>query len=365
MDTPQLTALTVDLVSIASHDDETAVGDRIVEWLRSETTAVVERDEIGNVIARRGTGSDSLALVGHHDVVSPAERQLNDDRSYVVEEHDGRIHGRGSADMKGALAAAMYAFRDAEPAADTELVFASLVGEEEGGRGAQHAIDDGFVPDRAIVTEGSTGYSNPEVTDVAVAHKGRRAVTVSADGTSAHASEPDAGENAIYRACEAASVLREIEPPSVKIAGQNAQGSVVVTEIEGGSDWNVIPADCTVTVDERTVPGKRAPVERVTNIEGVEWTIDQDLPPMVCDTPEFRDLVLSVVDEVQAEQPQEIIKPHATDAGWLSEAGTEAVVCGPAEPGEAHTATESVSIAVLERCYRLYRDVATRFGQSK
>ncbi|MFC6728557.1 M20/M25/M40 family metallo-hydrolase, partial [Natronoarchaeum mannanilyticum] len=56
--------------------------------------------------------------------------------------------------------------------------------------------------------------------------------------------------------------------------------------------------------------------------------------------------------------PALVTKPHATDAGWLAQAGTTCVVCGPAEPGEAHTADESVSLDVLERCYELYRGVA-------
>ena len=54
-------------------------------------------------------------------------------------------------------------------------------------------------------------------------------------------------------------------------------------------------------------------------------------------------------------------KPHATDAGWLAAAGTTCVVCGAAEPGEAHTADESVSVDVLERCYEIYRTLATTF----
>jgi len=54
------------------------------------------------------------------------------------------------------------------------------------------------------------------------------------------------------------------------------------------------------------------------------------------------------------------VKPHATDAGWLAAAGTEPVVCGPSEPGEAHTDTESVSVSVLDRCYGIYLDLAER-----
>jgi acetylornithine deacetylase len=272
--------------------------------------------------------------------------------------------------MKGAVAAAMLAFRDADPASDTELVFASFVGEEVGGEGCRAAIDRGFAPDCAVVGEGSTGYSASGVTDVAVAHKGRRGSTVVAEGVASHASEPDAGENAIYRASEAVERLRAIEPPTVAVAGERLSGTVVATEIQGGEAMNVVPERCAVTVDERTVPGERAPLERLEAVDGVSVRVDQDLPPMRCDDAAFREAVLAAARDVQGGDaaadgdddgaPQAVVKPHATDAGWLAGAGTEPVVCGPAEPGEAHTADESVSIDVLERCYRIYRAVAGR-----
>ena len=343
------------LVDIPSHVDEAAVGDCLEEWLRDHTDAAVVRDEVGNVIARRGPASaPSLALVGHHDVVPPDGSQLEGD-SYVVEESDGRLYGRGTADMKGALAAMLLAFRDAEPAG--ELVFASFVGEETGGEGARHAIDAGFAPDRAVVGEGSTNYSREGVTDIVVAHKGRRGSTVTARGRSAHASEPEAGENAIYRGCEAVSVLRSITAPRATVFGHELAGSIAVTGIEGGSAWNVIPERCEITVDERTVPGERAPLERVEQLEGVTVAIDQDLPPMRCTDEAFADAVLAAAERA-APGADHVVKPHATDAGWLAQAGTACVVCGPAEPGEAHTATESVAIDVLDRCRTIYRAVA-------
>ena len=80
---------------------------------------------------------------------------------------------------------------------------------------------------------------------------------------------------------------------------------------------------------------------------------------MACDDADFAARVLAAADAVQSGEPEQVVKPHATDAGWLADAGTDCVVCGAAEPGEAHTATESVSIDVLERCYDLYRRVAT------
>jgi acetylornithine deacetylase len=353
--------LAAELVSVPSHDDPTAAGDRVEAWLRAETDAAVTRDGAGNVLARRGSaGEPTLALVGHHDVVPPDDAQLDGD-SYVVEERDGRLHGRGSADMKGALAAMLVAFRDADPAG--ELAFASFVGEEDGGVGCRAAIADGFAPECAVVGEGSTGYSAPGVTDVAVAHKGRRGSTLLARGRSAHASEPDAGENAVYRACDAVDAVRGIEAPAAEVLGHDVRGSVVVTGIEGGSAWNVVPERCEVTVDERTVPGERAPLERAAG-EGVEWRVEQDLPPMRCTDPAFADAALDAATGAQDGAPEQVVKPHATDAGWLADAGTACVVCGPAEPGEAHTATESVSLDVLRRCGNIYRELAESWPAS-
>ncbi|MDT3433436.1 M20/M25/M40 family metallo-hydrolase [Haloarcula sp. 1CSR25-25] len=353
-------ALTEELVAIPSHregtHDESAAGEFVADWLRNHTDTGVTRDDHGNVIARKGAGDTSLALVGHHDVVPPDESQVDADGEYVVEERDGRLYGRGTADMKGCVAAAMLAFRDADPAG--ELIFASFVGEEQGGVGCQAAIEDGFAPDYAVVGEGSTGYSAAGVTDVAVAHKGRRGSTLVAEGAAAHASEPEAGANAIYRATDAVDVVRDLDFPEATVLGHGMSGSVAVTEIDGGSAWNVIPERCEVTVDERTVPGERAPLDRVESIDGVTWRVDQDLPPMACEDADFADAVLYAATAAQDGTPEHVVKPHATDAGWLAQAGTDCVVVGAAEPGEAHTAGESVSLAVLERCRDIYAAVA-------
>lgn len=358
----ELADLTAELVSIPSHEDETAAGDAIADWLRAETDAAVERDGTGNVIARRGATDDpaatTLALVGHHDVVPPAPRQTTDDGAYVVEERDGRLYGRGTADMKGAVAACMLAFRDAEVPENLELVVASFVGEEVGGTGARAAIEAGFAPDYALVAEGSTNYSKDGVTDVVVAHKGRRGSTVRATGEAAHASEPESGVNAVYRACDAVDVIRDLQFPEAEVFGETLSGSVAVTKIGGGDAWNVIPDACEVTVDERTVPGERADLGRVEALPGVEWEVDQDLPPMACGDDAFAEAALAAAAAAQEGDPELVTKPHATDAGWLAEAGVECVVCGASEPGEAHTETESVSLDVLDRCYRTYRELA-------
>jgi acetylornithine deacetylase len=82
---------------------------------------------------------------------------------------------------------------------------------------------------------------------------------------------------------------------------------------------------------------------------------------MACGDPDFADAVLEVARDAQDGDPEHVVKPHATDAGWLAAAGTDCVVVGAAEPGEAHTATESVSIDVLERCRRIYDGVVAEW----
>ena len=354
-----LVDLATSLIAIPSHESPAAAGDAIEEWLRSETDAALRRDDIGNVIATRGTGPLDLALVGHHDVVPPAPRQLSGGE-YVVERRDGRISGRGSADMKGALAAAMIAFRDADPAGT--LGFASFVGEETGGTGARHAIEEGYRPTTAIVAEGSTGYSASDVTDVVVAHNGRRQTRLVATGSAAHASEPDAGENAIYLAADAIGRLRSFDWPSIEVAGEPLSGSVVATKIHGGTAENVIPDRCTVIVDERTVPGDAAiPMASLAKLPGIDLAVDRETPPMRCSDAVFAGRALEAAAEVQSGSPRHVTKPHATDAGRLHAAGTACVVIGASEPGQAHTDTESVSIDAIERCERIYRAIAERW----
>jgi acetylornithine deacetylase len=352
----EVSELTRELVEIPSHEDETAVGDYIEDWLRAETDGKVETDDIGNVIARKGDGDTTLALVGHHDVVAPDPSQV-DGGEYVVKERDGRLYGRGTADMKGSVAAAMLAFRDADPTC--ELAFASFVGEETGGDGAIHATENGFTPDYAIVGEGSTNYSKPGVTDVVVAHKGGRGSTIDVSGRAAHASEPQAGENAIYRASEAIDVIRDLPRPSVELYDETLTGTAVVTQIrDGGNASNVIPDTCTLTIDERTVPGERIDLGQVMDLDGVEWTVDYDGPPMRCDDEDFAATVLDAAIDAQDVSPELTTKPHVTDAGRLAQADVSCVVCGASEPGQAHTETESASVEVLERCYRIYRESA-------
>ncbi|XGI82864.1 M20 family metallopeptidase [Halorutilales archaeon Cl-col2-1] len=349
----EVESLTRRLVTVGVGDDcgEEETGDLVESWLRRETDAEVERDAVGNVIARKGEGSPSLGLVGHHDVVPPDESQI-EDGSFVVDKRDGRLYGRGTADMKGSLAAAMLGFGDADPS--SEVLLCSFVGEEKGGIGARHAVENGVSPDRAVVVEGSTGYSSPRTVDVGVAHRGRREWELTARGESGHASQPDEAVNAVYEALAGVEEVRNYGFETVEVAGEEISGTAAVTRIESNVDGasNVIPETCRFTVDERTVPRTQG----LEPVSGLESDVVSEVPAMECDDDDFVSSVLAASsdsDETDRD-PDAVVKPHATDAGWLSRAGTDCVVCGAAERGEAHTADESVSLSVLRRCRRIY-----------
>jgi len=351
----EVEALTRQLVGIPSHEDETEAGDYVEDWLRDETKATVERDGAGNVIAYHD--EPRTAIVGHHDTVPPAEGQTEDGKT-VCEERDGRLYGRGTADMKGAVAAAMVAFRDAS--AD-RTAFASFVGEERGGIGAKHATGEGFAPDRAVVIEGSAGYSSQDALDVAVAHRGRRELRVVARGEAKHAGESDDGGNAVYTAVDAVNRMRRYESPTVEVGMGDRdfeiEESLTVTRIEGaGEATNVVPSRCEFVVDERTAPG--ATPYSLDEHAGMEGEVVDEMPPMECDNPDFARTVRGAAREDGA--AEFIVKPHATDAGHLAEADSSCVVCGPAERGEAHTEDESVSVEEIERAERIYRRVLER-----
>jgi len=342
--------LAKELIAVPSHEDEEKVGKLIEKWLKEETDAEVLRDGIGNIIARRGSG-DELAFIGHHDVVPPNFDQMDGDRCKVFEKN-GRLYGRGSADMKGALASMMHSFRDAEP--KMELVFASFVGEEIGGNGAQYAISKGFNPKFAVVGEGSTGYSNGGIIDIAIAHRGRRESQITILGEEAHASQPNEGKNAIYLAADVIQEVLKIPTKEITIEGAEMKESVIVTRIEGGTAGNINPGKCTLIIDERTVPGKGGMIRRG---EDFKWEIKQEIPAFKCQDMSFAHWARGVANEV-TNGSELIAKPHTTDAGWFSEKGCIGIVCGPAELGQAHTSDESVDIKALEDCSKIYRRMA-------
>src|SRR3712207_312987 len=161
-----------------------------------------------------------------------------------------RLHGRGAYDMKGGVAAALMAAREAtrlDLAGD--VVVAAVADEEHASLGVQEALRR-IRADAAVVTE-------PTELEVAVAHKGFVWSEIEVAGRSAHGSRPHLGVDAIVKT---GGVLQELERLDRSLGGRShpllGRASVHASTIAGGVELSSYPARCTLSLERRTLPGE-------------------------------------------------------------------------------------------------------------
>ena len=275
IDDAELISLTRDLVRIPSvirHGDptatEAAVAAHVERWLAKEGFDVEVQDVAPgrpNVIAslgRRGTGP-TLLLEGHTDVVTEGDAAEWTHPPFSADLVDGRIYGRGSADMKSGLAAAMIAAaaikRSGVPFRG-RLVVGALVDEEADMIGVKHlcATPIGQDIDAAIICE-------PEENEVCLEQRGVVWARVTIRGRMAHGAMPEAGRNPIaamgelLRRCGALqSRLRRLCRPSRYLKPPTVTPTVVRAPAHGVPQSNVIPSGAEMTLDIRLTPGPDA-----------------------------------------------------------------------------------------------------------
>jgi len=229
---------------------EGAVAELISGEMKRLRLGDVQIDAMGNVIARLGPGDGpTLLFDGHMDTVDVGERTAWRHDPYAAVIERGTLYGRGSADMKGAIAAMVYGARlllDAGLPRRGQLVLAAVVQEEPcEGLAIREVIEgQGLQPDYCILGE-------PTNLALARGHRGRLEASVTVRGQSSHASAPESGRNAIY---EAARVIVGIELLAQQLNHDSilGRGSVAVTEIESMADSrNAVPHRCTLYVDRR------------------------------------------------------------------------------------------------------------------
>ncbi|MDC7219882.1 MAG: M20/M25/M40 family metallo-hydrolase [Spirochaetales bacterium] len=197
-------------------------------------------------VAVIGQGEKTLIFNGHLDVVSAAPEQFR------PQEKEGRLYGRGSADMKGGCVAMIEAFIKLSREELSCRIMLQLVPDEEvGGRlGTAFLVEKGYTGDFVICTE-------PTNLEISLKAKGIINLYIESAGKSAHASRPWEGENAIAKAfadfkrIEALPILNESSP--------YYEGSTVsLGKIEGGDILNRVPDRCLMGVDLRYVPHLKA-----------------------------------------------------------------------------------------------------------
>lgn len=224
-------------VRIDSTRDVTEMREFLVDTLAAHGLDP-EIDDAGSTLTSKGEGSPHLVLNTHIDTVPP----------HVPFEGDGDVvRGRGACDAKGPLAALLDAFLAHEP--DGRLTLAVTPDEEvlSTGAAALELDADGYV------------VGEPTGLDVCNAAKGRFEGTVTVEGVAAHAAEPDSGANAIHGAAPVIAALDSYDDAhGPGVHDSLGAPTLQATTIQGGEATNQLPAECSFTVDRRSVPPEDA-----------------------------------------------------------------------------------------------------------
>ena len=323
-----------------------------------------------------GLPGPTLLFEGHTDVVTEGDHADWTVDPFGGEIIDGKLYGRGSADMKGGVAAMMFATRAMQlggPFPGT-IILAILCDEEEMMIGVHDFVAKGHAADvdGAIVCE-------PEAGEVCNVHKGAIRLRVDVAGTMSHGAMPHQGRNPIAAMSRFIEAARQIETRLQDEFGDHPQLGLVYltpTHIAAGSlpQLNVIPAPGLCTFDIRTVPGVDhdkllAELDAVAKALGAELEVQFTLEALVdrapTDTPVTDPVVVAVAEAhraVTGEEPVYGGVPGTTDGTILwRNAKLPVVVYGPGGKWIAHQKDEFVTVDELLSASRVYVEAATRF----
>jgi len=359
----------VKIKSVNPPGDELAAAEYISGELRKaglDADLIRHSSARASVLARlRGSGeTPALLFNGHIDTVPVgAEAWTHDPFAGVLA--DGKIWGRGAADMKGGVAcllAAVTALAKARLPLKGDIIFTATAGEEIDSLGATAIAPRADLgPVRAIL------IPEPSHNELYIAEKGAFWLEITTHGQTAHGSMPDLGRNAILMMVRLADELEKLEIPfqSHPLLGGFSRS---LNTIGGGVKTNVVPDSCTAPVDMRTVPGQnhRDILEKVNglikDLEGsmpgfkASVRILNDRLPL--ETPSNDPAVLmfcEVIGEITGRKPVPKGTRYFTDGVVLAPAlNAPLLICGPGNPGLAHQPNEYVEVDKLVQSARIY-----------
>jgi len=315
-----------------------------------------------NLLARltpAGKVTQRILLAPHLDTVGiMSEAQLKPSA------RQGRLYGRGACDTKGSVAAMLSALMSVAASRQrpqqTEIIFAGLVDEENNQSGSRALVKNKFQADLAIVGE-------PTRLQVVTAHKGDLWLRLETRGKSAHGAKPHLGRNAVHAMARVVDALETDYAAQLRRRRHPLLGhaTVNVGSITGGRQPNIVPAECAITIDRRTLPGEteagvRREINTLLRARGLKATI-ADTKGAAClpmETDARRPLVRQFCRATG--RGRTIGVDFFCDASVLAQGGIPGIVFGPGDIAQAHTADEWISLASLEQGTRML----TRFLQS-
>ena len=337
-------------------------------------------DKYGNVIGciKGKRPGKKLLFDGHIDTVPVTDETEWKYPPFAAEIHDGKIYGRGTSDMKGAVAAFVSAA--ANFAADTdkdfagELYVAGVVHEECFEGVAAREISAAVKPDYVVIGEAST-------LNLKVGQRGRGEIVVETFGKPCHSANPEKGINAVYKMAKVIEAIRTLEPTHHPVLGD---GILELTDIKSAPypGASVVPEYCRATYDRRLLVGET----KESVLEPIQKLMDQ----LMAEDPQLKVKVSYAVGEelcytgnhIQGERffpgwlydeneefVQDVKKelesmgytPSITQynfctngSHYAGEAGIKTFGLGPSQENLAHTVNEYIEIDQLTKvtdCY--------------
>lgn len=346
---------------------EARIAEVCAGWLRGWGfgVEVVETEpERASVLARVGRGRPRTILNGHLDTVGVDGMSIEPFDPMV---RDGMLHGRGSCDMKGGIAAVLAAAARLAAAPDSlpgELVVALTADEEHSSIGLRDLLDRGLGADRAIVAE-------PTSLALQVANQGFLWARVRVGGKAAHGSRADVGRDAIRGAGRILAGLDEYEAELARGEPHPllGHGTIHAGTIRGGSAPSVYPAECEFVLEARTLPGEAPPdvLGRLERMAARALDVEKDAgAPLEVEVREelFRPggevpRDAAVVRELEHACRAEGLEPRIegmsawVESAWFVEAGIPALCFGPGSIADAHSSAESVPVEEIRGAARV------------
>lgn len=367
--------------SLSTQEGEVAA--LVAEEMRTVGFDEVRVDRMGNVIGRIGPGrGKKLLFNAHMDTVDIGDAETWSRDPYGGESERGVLYGRGASDMKGALAAMVYAGKalvESGVRLDGDCYVAAVVQEEPcEGLAMRHIVEvEGLRPDWVVLGEATN-------LQISRGQRGRIAFRINVRGRSCHASAPERGVNAIYEAARLIVGL-ELLAPQLNQDSFLGKGSIAVTDIRStAGSRNVVPDRCTLYVDRRLTIGETeakalAEIKRILTREGVQGIVDvseycdishtglevraREYYPywLISESEPLLQTAIAVVGDALGFVPHVGKWDFSTDGVYTAGvAGIPTVGFGPGEERYAHTVEDQVRFKDLESAAKVYAELATR-----
>lgn len=318
-----------------------------------------------NLIAEAGNEEGpELMLNGHLDVVPVSDGWTSNPFEATLRE--GRLYGRGSADMKGGVAAmcsaAMQYVRENGAPTRGKLKLLFVADEESSNLGVHSYLQEHRPGTWAVIGE-------PTDLKIAIAHRGVSRDYIDLHGMARHAALPETEESAVTKTARAIHAIERINRKLIAYRHEVLPPpSIAITMINGYEKDNVAPETVRLLLDFRILPGMRhEDVQEILRagleqegIGGYTMAPHFYMPGgETASSDPFVKLCLEAKREVCGSDGEE--RPCAFDASceqcFLVEQGVKTIICGPGSLSEAHTANEFTDVQQVEKAQEIYQSI--------